>query len=638
MGLKARFASLFVLATFVLITACTSQSTGSSSTNADSTSQNNKKDDSQDRQSPNPQSAKINSPSHKNSKSVDSKIFISIVNNVYHFSSGEGNGPALQLNSNPVSPGDFGQWIPVAAVTTSTGYDVAWVYPGQDNFAVWSMDQDGNYVGAIYGPGPGGNPVLMILESTLQYDINGDGSIGIPAAAAIPSPIQTNFGTTLATINYVYYVLDSTGNGPALKYNSTSIMVDSFGNWIPIGAIKTSSGYDVAWAFPGQDNFTVWSMDGNGNYVQALYGPGPGSSSVLSNFELMFNQDLNGDGYVGPRPAPPANALLFDDFVGAVGPVLGRQPVVGPTWSAVEIPGASITAGNGGMTVSPNGGPAAFAENTLSQRPGEIGVKFKLTGALWEGINLGGTVTSTQVVVLQVNPSGGDNLIIQFPVPSGVNNLNDLATQLAAYVNSYFASYDATNPSGPTKIKAQANGSTVQLSSPLGVPYVNSGVWDVNGNPVTITTDFVHATGGPVVASYPSGTNFKYGMLHFFSGLDGWFALTFYYDGLVMFDQTKQMRPTGLVEGEEYTFKVCIGAPGSPDAGYVWAAMYKSDGTIVNAAVVYTDPNDSKWAWYGYSVFYEGGGAGSDMFKYTQAYALPSPSISRASIQSLVGP
>ena len=41
----------------------------------------------------------------------------------------------------------------------------------------------------------------------------------------------------------------------------------SLARWVPIGAVQTASGYDVAWELPGANEYTVWSTDSNGNYI-----------------------------------------------------------------------------------------------------------------------------------------------------------------------------------------------------------------------------------------------------------------------------------------------------------------------------------------------------------------------------------
>ena len=51
----------------------------------------------------------------------------------------------------------------------------------------------------------------------------------------------------------------------------------------------------------GNDQYTVWFTDSNGNFISNT-GSLTGASSTLQSFESVFHQDLNGDGFIGPVP------------------------------------------------------------------------------------------------------------------------------------------------------------------------------------------------------------------------------------------------------------------------------------------------------------------------------------------------
>ena len=68
---------------------------------------------------------------------------------------------------------------------------------------------------------------------------------------------------------------------------------------MPIGAVQTASGYDVAWELPGANEYTVWTTDSNGNYTLQYIGVVSGNSYALESLETIFDQDLNGDGTIG---------------------------------------------------------------------------------------------------------------------------------------------------------------------------------------------------------------------------------------------------------------------------------------------------------------------------------------------------
>ena len=77
-------------------------------------------------------------------------------------------------------------------------------------------------------------------------------------------------------------------------------MAGQFGQWAPIGAEQTASGYEVAWKVTGADQYTVWVTDSNGNLRRNTIDTVSGTSAALQSIETSFQQDLNGDGTIGP--------------------------------------------------------------------------------------------------------------------------------------------------------------------------------------------------------------------------------------------------------------------------------------------------------------------------------------------------
>src|SRR5258708_8727102 len=73
------------------------------------------------------------------------------------------------------------------------------------------------------------------------------------------------------------------------------------GSWAMRGEEKAGGGYEVAWKNGPADQYTVWNLDANGNYVNNATGVVSGADYALQSLETSFQQDLNLDGLTAPR-------------------------------------------------------------------------------------------------------------------------------------------------------------------------------------------------------------------------------------------------------------------------------------------------------------------------------------------------
>src|SRR6267378_5183259 len=62
---------------------------------------------------------------------------------------------------------------------------------------------------------------------------------------------------------------------------------------------------------PGADQYSVWVTDNNGNYLSNTLTNVSGTSAALESVETSFQQDLNGDGSIGPAPSSPTVVESF---------------------------------------------------------------------------------------------------------------------------------------------------------------------------------------------------------------------------------------------------------------------------------------------------------------------------------------
>ena len=132
--------------------------------------------------------------------------------------------------------------------------------------------------------------------------------------------------TSLVKVDNHYY-LNSVSGGTSLllKQGGAAFAAGSAGGWVPIGAEKTSSGYQVVWKI-SVDEYSVWNTDNNGNYIANAIGVVSGASAALLQFETSFQQDLNGDGTISSAAATIANSTATTAGQSTVAPDSQKMP------------------------------------------------------------------------------------------------------------------------------------------------------------------------------------------------------------------------------------------------------------------------------------------------------------------------
>ena len=290
--------------------------------------------------------------------------WLSRVGNEYYLSSSSGSmGPVLKYAGAPVTVGQFGAGIvPIAAEQTAAGYEVAWNQVGTNAYWVWNTDLNGNDLPPHpYNDVSGSTPGLEALEPSFQQDLNGDGVLGIPASTT-STLIVVDGSTYLTQVGNEYFLENSSGVGPSLKFGGAPVTAGQFGAGIvPIAAMQTATGYEVAWEQTGANQFWVWTTDSNGNDTPPhVFNNMPGNSFAVEAIETAFNQDLNGDHTIGPpgMTVIETNGSTWLTQVGSnyflynssgVGPELQYQgaPVVAGQFGAGIVPIAAEQAATG---------------------------------------------------------------------------------------------------------------------------------------------------------------------------------------------------------------------------------------------------------------------------------------------------
>jgi Tryptophan-rich Synechocystis species C-terminal domain/Cadherin-like/Bacterial Ig-like domain len=363
------------------------------------------------------------------------------------YAAGTTDGPELQYDGSAVTAGEFGSWVPIGAAQTATGYDVAWAIPGGNQFTVWTTDSNGNKTGNIVGVVAGNSYALEAIEPVFNQDLNGDETIG-----PVTTAIQTDGSTTLSEGFNQYFV--NSGSGLiALQYNGSPVTVGEFGSWVPFGAVQTATGYDVAWELPGGNQYTVWSTDANGNKTSNIVGLVAGNDPTLEAIESVFNQDLNGDGTIGPV----------------------TTTVIQKDGSTTLSEGANeyfVNSGSGLITLKYNGSPVTVGEfgswvpfGAVQAAGGGYDVAWKLPGG-------------NQYTVWSTDSSGNKTGNIVGVVAGNDPSLESIEPVFDQDLNS----------DGTIGVLIQKDGSTT-LSQGKNGYYINSGsgliTLQYNGSPVT---------------------------------------------------------------------------------------------------------------------------------------------------------
>src|SRR5581483_4345483 len=75
-------------------------------------------------------------------------------------------------------------WSPIGAIQTASGYDIAWKMAGTDQYGIWTTDINGNYISNLTPAVSGSSTTLENFEAIFPQDLNGDGTIGVPAGTS----------------------------------------------------------------------------------------------------------------------------------------------------------------------------------------------------------------------------------------------------------------------------------------------------------------------------------------------------------------------------------------------------------------------------------------------------------------------
>ena len=415
------------------------------------------------------------------------------------------------------------------------------------------------------------------IQNFTAQDVDAAGNVSA-ASTALTETLVTSANVTKVGTNFV---VSAAASDPVLQMGGTPVVASQLGNWTAIGAVQTASGYDIAWHLAGTNTYTVWTTDPNANYTGNI-GAVSGNSYTLESMETIFQQDLNGDGAIGPTTTviqtngstsltEVANRYFY--LVGSIG-----------TGPELKYNGANVTSGEFGAWT-----PIGAVQTATGY---DVAWKNSSTGAYtaWTTDsngnylnNLIGAVSGTSYALESIEPVFNQDLNSDGVVgPTTTLIQLDGSTKLTEVANEYFL-YGSSN-SGPA---LSYNGAPVVAGglgnwTPIGAVQVANGyevafelagtnlftIWntDINGNEVS---DTIGAVTGTSLALESAESTFGQD----FNG-DGVIGLK----PIVIATDTNAFGSTSLAQlGNEYFVYPTSGTPG-PDL--------KINGTDVLAGIL----------------------------------------------------
>jgi hypothetical protein len=359
---------------------------------------------------------------------LESTSLAQIGGNYFLFAAGGTTGPELKLNGAGVIAGTLGGWTPIGAVQTAGGYEIAWELPGSNLFTVWSTDSNGNYVSDIIGAVPGTSTAFEQAETTFGQDLNGDGVVGLYAAAgttpqlsqalsgasgvatiaanatlglAAADSASVTFAASTGTLKldqpstFSGEIFNFTGDGTLsgsdhvdLKGIDYNTLQDSYANGVL--TVTDGSGDTAKLNFNGSyvlANF-AFASDGNGGTI--VYDPPVSSSSNQKNTTDLGSGTTSATIGNGVTPELPAGTPASVASTGAKGALIldgtasGSQPLnfgrVVPGFGGQNVIDLPDIAFDGQTTLgnAPNGYPA---EGTSSRSDGIHVANIALLGS-----------------------------------------------------------------------------------------------------------------------------------------------------------------------------------------------------------------------------------------------------------------
>ena len=152
----------------------------------------------------------------------------------YFFQPNGGAAVELSYGGSPIVAGEFGAWTPIAAQQTATGYEVALEEVGADLYGRVGHRQQRQLRLGSPEQRIGDERGAEVVETSFNFDLNGDGVIGPPP----PTVIESNGSMSLFDGWDQLFSRAERGTAVTLSYNGAPVTVGQFGGWTPIAAAR----------------------------------------------------------------------------------------------------------------------------------------------------------------------------------------------------------------------------------------------------------------------------------------------------------------------------------------------------------------------------------------------------------------
>lgn len=387
--------------------------------------------------------------------STDFGTVFESVGNTYAIIPSGGSAVTVKYNGAAITTGQFGAYNPIGAVVFVNGYEVAFRSSVDGSVVLWQVDANGNFQSVASGVLSNASTTLQADETTFGQDLNADGTLGI-----ITSTIITNGTTTLLKAGNEYQIKPSVGSAVTLRANGSPVTSTEFGDYTPVSVVAVQGGYEVAFKSPSSGDFIVWYVDSVGNYTSLATGVVADASFALENQELVFGQDLNGDGTTG------VNTTTVSTGTGCALLQMGNSYLIQSTYTSTN------------YTLTYNGSPVTAGEfadylpTAVATVSGGYIVVFTQTSTgnivVWD-VNAGGAFVGLRTGVIASSSQTFENL--ETLVYTDLNGDGVIGT--AGYASDSSTTPPAVVEETQYSYLINDNGSTVALQ--YGGNYLNVG-------------------------------------------------------------------------------------------------------------------------------------------------------------------